>query len=165
MTGHKSRGLIAPLLVLFENSAFLCAFCERLRASRLLISCRMQIPTSENAWIFEGIPEHIDINVAATSSLEGGYVMALALNTNTVRIAATRFPAKYVKTWCSNARRFGLPTVVRVMISRPHLRYEALKRAIANHLSEYKDAETDSYQLRLDEVADKASGLIEAARA
>jgi len=123
----------------------------------------MNIHTSDKIWLFDGEPEHVDLNVNATSSVDGGYVMALELSSNAIRLAATRYPAKYITAWRNNARRYGLPDVVRVMISKPHLRYEAVKRGLARLMSDYKDDESDAYRMDLVEMSRKAREVFEAA--
>lgn len=120
-------------------------------------------PDPDKTWLFDGEPEYVDLNVEATSTIDGGYVMALKLASNAIRLAATRHPAKYVTAWRNNARRYGLPDVVRVMISKPHLRYEAVKRGLARVMSDYKDDESDAYRMDLVEMSRKAREVFEAA--
>ncbi|TXF10349.1 hypothetical protein [Pelomicrobium methylotrophicum] len=67
-------------------------------------------------WLYDGRPEFVDVNVVSATSNEGGYVMAMELAKGTVRLASTRQPAKYVSAWHHNARRYGVPDVVRVLI-------------------------------------------------
>lgn len=108
------------------------------------------------AWLYDGEPEYVDLNVGATSPVQGGYVVALELADGTIRLAATRHPAKYVTAWRHNVRRYGLPDVVRVLVSRPYLRYEAVKRGLASKLAEYKDEESDAYRLDVEAFTEKA---------
>lgn len=114
-------------------------------------------------WLFDGKPEYVDVNVASASSTEGGYIIALALADDAIRLAATRHPAKYVTAWRHNVRRYGLPDVVRVLVSRPHLRYEAVKRWFASNLAEHKDEESDAYRLDVDAFTEKARDVFSAA--
>jgi hypothetical protein len=114
-------------------------------------------------WIYDGIPEHVDLNVVATTSVEGGYVLAMQLSNDTIRLAATRHPSKYITAWRYNVRRYSVPDVVRVLVSKPHLRYEAVKRGLAGKLSECKDADSDVYLLEVDALTQKAQEVFEAA--
>lgn len=107
-------------------------------------------------WLYDGEPEYVGLNVGATSSVQGGYVVALELTNGTIRLAATRHPAKYVTAWRHNVRRCGLPDVVRVLVSRPYLRYEAVKRGLASMLAEHKDEESDAYRLDVEAFTEKA---------
>lgn len=107
-------------------------------------------------WLYDGEPEYVDLNVGATSPVQGGYVVALELADGTIRLAATRHPAKYVTAWRHNVRRYGLPDVVRVLVSRPYLRYEAVKRGLASKLAEYKDEGSDAYRLNVETFTEKA---------
>ena len=108
--------------------------------------------TSENegqaapAWLYDGTPDYVDVNVASASLMDGGYVLALELTSQAIRLAATRNPAKYVTAWRHNVRRYGLPDVARVLVAGPFLRYEAVKRGIAGLLVQYKDQESDAYR-------------------
>lgn len=112
--------------------------------------------TLHPVWLYDGKPEYVDLNVGATSSVQGGYVLALELANGTIRLAATRHPAKYVTAWRHNVRRYGLSDVVRVLVSHPYLRYEAVKRGIASKLAEYKDEESDAYRLDIETFTEKA---------
>ena len=115
------------------------------------------------AWLYDGKPEFVDINVSSTTPVEGGYVLALALTTGAIRLAATRHPAKYVNTWRHNVRRYGLPDVVRVLVSKPYLRYESVKRGLAGMLVDHKDKESDAYRLGVDALTEKARQMFSAA--
>lgn len=114
-------------------------------------------------WLYDGKPEYVDINVGATSLAEGGYIVALELENRTLRLAATCQPAKYITAWRHNVRRYGLPDVVRVLVSRPYLRYEAIRRGLASKLAEYKDEKSDAYRLDVDAFKEKANEMFSAA--
>lgn len=115
------------------------------------------------AWLYDGKPEFVDLNVSSATPVEGGYVVALELTTGAIRLAATRHPAKYVNTWRHNVRRYGLPDVVRVLVSKPYLRYESVKRGLAGMLVEHKDEESDAYRLGVDALTEKARQMFSAA--
>lgn len=120
--------------------------------------------TSRNAkpqagWLYDGKPEFVEIKVSSATAVEGGYVMALQLTTGAFRLAATRHPAQYVNAWRHNVRRFGLPDIVRVLVSRPYLRYESVKRSLARMLLEHKDRESDAYRLGVEALTEKACQL------
>jgi hypothetical protein len=115
------------------------------------------------AWLYDGKPEYVDLSVGATSASQGGYVIALGLMDGTIRLAATRHPAKYLTAWRHNIKRYGLPDVARVLVSRPYLRYEAVKRKLASMLAEHKDEESDAYLLDVDRLTEKAEEVFSAA--
>ena len=123
----------------------------------------MKMQNLDQTWLFDGEPENVDLKVVATSPVDGGYVVALKLASDTIRLAATRHPAKYVAAWRNNARRLGLPDVVRVMVSPPHLRYEAVKRGLARVMADHKDAESDAYRLGIGEMTRIAREVFEVA--
>ena len=114
-------------------------------------------------WLYDGKPEFVDLNVSSATPVEGGYVVALELTTGAIRLAATRYPAKYVSAWRHNVRRYGLPDVVRVLVSKPYLRYESVKRGLAGMLVEHKDKESDAYRLGVDALTEKARQMFSAA--
>jgi len=118
---------------------------------------------SQPAWLYDGKPEFVDLHVASATAVEGGYVVALELTTGAIRLAATRHPAKYVSAWRHNVRRYGLPDVVRVLVSKPYLRYESVKRGLANMLVEHKDVESDVYRVEVDALTAKARETFSAA--
>jgi hypothetical protein len=117
------------------------------------------------AWLYDGKPEHVDLNVVATSSLEGGYVIALQLAGGALKLAATRHPAKYVSAWRYNVRRYGLPDVVRVLISPPSLRYQAVKRGLVHHLEGQHDLASDAYRVAVETLTEKTREMFAATRA
>ena len=111
-------------------------------------------------WLFDGKPEYVDTKVASASSIEGGYIIALALADGTIRLAATRHPAKYVTAWRHNVKRYGLPDVTRVLITKSYIRYEAVKRSLASLLSEYRDDELDGYRLTVNTLTESARAML-----
>ncbi len=117
----------------------------------------------KNPWIYDGKPEYVDLNVTPMSASEGGYVVAMELASGAVRIAATRQPAKYAASWSGNVKRFGVPQIVRMMVSKPFLRYEKIKRVITKAMSEYRDREVDSYHLSIDTMTAKAKEVFDTA--
>lgn len=116
------------------------------------------------AWLFDGKPEFVDVNVASSTPVEGGYVVAMELTTGAIRLAATRQPAKYVSAWRHNVRRYGVPDIVRVLVSRPYLRYEAVKRGLAGLLAEYRDADSEAFRVSIETLTEKAQTLWAEAR-
>lgn len=114
---------------------------------------------SHQGWLFDGKPEFVDVNVASSTPVEGGYVVAMELTTGTIRLAATRQPAKYVSAWRHNVRRYGVPDIVRVLVSRPYLRYEAVKRGLASLLAEYRDADSEAFRVSIETLNEKAQTL------
>jgi hypothetical protein len=114
---------------------------------------------SHQAWLFDGKPEFVDVNVASSTPVEGGYVVAMVLTTGAIRLAATRQPAKYVSAWRHNVRRYGVPDLVRVLVSRPYLRYEAVKRGLAGLLAEYRDADSEAFRVSIETLTEKAQTL------
>lgn len=119
---------------------------------------------SHQAWLFDGKPEFVDVNVASSTPVEGGYVVAMELTTGAIRLAATRQPAKYVSAWRHNVRRYGVPDIVRVLVSRPYLRYEAVKRGLAGLLAEYRDADSEAFRVSIETLTEKAQTLWAEAR-
>lgn len=83
----------------------------------------------------------------------------MELTNGTIRLAATRQPAKYVSAWRHNVRRYGIPDIVRVLVSRPYLRYEAVKRGLAGLLAEYKNNDSDDFRVGIETLTEKAQTL------
>jgi hypothetical protein len=113
-------------------------------------------------WIYDGSADQADLAVAATSLTEGGYVIVIELTNGLTRLAATRHPAKYVTSWHQFVKRYGLPEIARLIISQPHLRYEAIKRGIAKALVEQRDEELDVYHVPVAAMTEKAEVVIAA---
>ena len=111
-------------------------------------------------WIFDGSPDQADLAVAATTLGEGGYVIVIELSNGLTRLAATQHPAKYVSSWHQFVKRYGLPEIARMIISQPHLRYEAIKRGIAKTIVEYRDKQLDVYRVSVAIVTEKAESVI-----
>ena len=114
-------------------------------------------------WIFTGKPEYIDSHVAPATALEGGYLVVLALTDGSVRLAATRYPARYLNTWQGNARRFGIADVDLVLVSSPLLRYEAVKRSLARQLANYQVDGKEGFWIGLNALNEAAQRLFDEA--
>lgn len=122
---------------------------------------------STDVWLYDGIPENISLQVDPLSPEQGGYVLVLHFGQNDLRLAATRNPAHYMAGWRHTAKRYGLTEADRVLISRPHLRYEAVKRRLSSLLADHAD-QSGVYRISLEgvtkivgEVFGVATGAIE----
>ena len=111
-------------------------------------------------WMYDGNPEQADLIVGETTQTEGGYVLVIELANGLTRLAATRHPAKYVSAWHQFVKRYGLPEMSRMIVSKPHLRYEAIKRGIAKIIEEFRDEDLDAYRAPLKMVTDTAESVI-----
>ena len=111
-------------------------------------------------WMYDGNPEQADLVVGETTQTEGGYVLVIELANGLTRLAATRHPAKYVSAWHQFVKRYGLPEMSRMIVSKPHLRYEAIKRGIAKIIEEFRDEDLDAYRAPLKTVTDTAEAVI-----
>ena len=118
---------------------------------------------SRQTWLFDGKPEFVDVNVASATPMEGGYVIAMELSTGAVRLAATRQPAKYVSAWRHNVRRHGVPEIVRVLVSYPYLRYEAVKRVLAGLLADHREAGFEDFRVEPEILTARAREVFAAA--
>ena len=112
-------------------------------------------------WLYDGDPDQADLIVGATTLTEGGYVMVIELTNGLIRLAASRHPAKYVTAWHQFVKRYGLPEISRMIVSQPHLRYEAIKRGIAKMIVDERDDELDAYRVPLNTATQKAEAVIE----
>ena len=115
----------------------------------------------KQVWLYDGDPEQADLIVGATTLAEGGYVMVIELTNGLTRLAATRHPAKYVTAWHQFVKRYGLPEIARMIVSYPHLRYEAIKRGIAKQIVDQRDEDLDAYRVPVDKVTQSAENVIE----
>ena len=111
-------------------------------------------------WMYDGNPEQADLIVGETTQTEGGYVLVIELANGLTRLAATRHPAKYVSAWHQFVKRYGLPEMSRMIVSKPHLRYEAIKRGIAKIIEEFRDEDLDANRAPLKTVTDTAEAVI-----
>ena len=110
-------------------------------------------------WLYDGEPDHICLGVKDASPHEGGYVVVFQLDSGETRILATRFPAKCVSSWKSHARRYGGVDVTRVLVSRPHHRYEKIKRMLAAELVNGEDGGLHTGPVTVDAITKKALEL------
>ena len=115
----------------------------------------------KSIWLYDGTPDQADLLVAATELTDGGYVMVIELTNGLTRLAATRHPAKYVTAWHQFVKRYGLPEIARMIVSHPHLRYEAIKRGIAKQIVDQRDEDLDAYRVPVDKVTQSAENVIE----
>lgn len=115
----------------------------------------------KQVWLYDGDPDQADLIVGATTLTEGGYIMVIELTNGLIRLAASRHPAKYVTAWHQFVKRYGLPEITRMIVSHPHLRYEAIKRGIAKLIGDERDEELDAYRIPLNTVTQQAEAVIE----
>ena len=83
-----------------------------------------------NSWIYDGTPDNIGLLVPDASPADGGYIVLAQLSNGDVRLFATRYPTRCVVGWKSQVRKFGGQEFARVLVSKPHIRYERIKRMI-----------------------------------
>lgn len=109
---------------------------------------------SLSVWLYDGTPEFLDVNVAPASLLDGGHVMIVMLANGDIRLAATRSPGKYITSLRYQGRRFGLPEIeiVRVVVTKPHLRYEAIKRVLAVRLGAHESDAPGVYRADVERI-------------
>ena len=79
-------------------------------------------------WLYDGEPDHLELTIKNAQHDEGGYVVLLELEGGEIRLLGTRFLAKYVSIWRSNARPDS--KIVRVIVFGLHPRYEKIKRLL-----------------------------------
>jgi hypothetical protein len=92
-----------------------------------------------DTWLYTGAPDHIGLVVPPAPMAEGGHVVALTLPNGTIRLMATRDPARYVGQVLHQVDGFGGETDgVKVFVSVRHYQYQAIKRWIARHLDEHR---------------------------
>jgi len=117
----------------------------------------------KNYWIFDGKPEYLELNLPDTAAHGSGYVLAIQMESGDLRVASTLYPIKYLNDYRLNAKRFGINQISRVLVSKPHIRYEAIKRAILEKLPDFKKEGTALYQMPLDTLSEKAREIFIAA--
>ncbi|MGK0674615.1 MAG: hypothetical protein ABWU16_08145 [Halothiobacillaceae bacterium] len=112
-------------------------------------------------WTYAGSPEFASVAVGSGSPESGGYVLAMQLSNGNMRLAATQHPGKYLSAWKHNVRQYGTPEVTRVYVSKPYIRYERIKRIIAESIKEFKAEESDQYHIDAETLESKASEIFE----
>lgn len=115
----------------------------------------------KDIWLYDGDPEQADLIAGETTQTEGGYVMVIELTNGMTRLAATRHPGKYVTGWQQFVKRYRLPEIARLIVSRPQLRYEAIKRGIARTIVDHRDEEFDAYRVTPDTVLCNAETVMD----
>ncbi|MFN3957991.1 MAG: hypothetical protein ACK4Q6_10810 [Tepidimonas ignava] len=111
-------------------------------------------------WIYSGRPEMVAVAVERGSPASGGYILAMQLGNGNIRLAATQHPSKYLSAWKHSVRQYGAPEVEKVYVSKPYIRYEPIKRLIAESLKEFKVEETDQYHIDAEMLESKASEIL-----
>ena len=112
-------------------------------------------------WMFDGSPELVSVKVPDASAQDGGYIMVFVLESGSPRIVATRFPGKNVTSWKSRSARYGGQTLNRVLVTKPHPRYEKIKRLLAHQLSVDDDGSESLGPLTLEHIGSKVFGLFD----
>lgn len=112
--------------------------------------------TPNEFWLYAGPADYVGLSVTPTFTADGGgYLLVMEISTGEVRVAATCNPSKYIAYWRNSTRRHGAPELTRVLVSRPHLRYEAAGRVVARQIQEIM-AERHVTGIPIDEVIQKA---------
>jgi len=114
-----------------------------------------------SVWVYSGSPELVSIAVERGSPESGGYVLAMQLSNGNIRIGATRDPSKYLTAWKHSVRHYGEPEVIRVYVSKPYIRYDPIKRLIAESIKEFKEQETDQYRIGIETLERKMREILE----
>lgn len=115
-------------------------------------------------WTYAGSPELVSVAVECGTPESGGYVLAMQLSNGNMRLAATRHPSKYLSAWKHGVRQYGAPEVTRVYVSKPYIRYEPIKRMIAESLKDFKVEESDQYHIDAETLECKAGEIFESVK-
>lgn len=115
-------------------------------------------------WTYAGSPELVSVAVECGTPESGGYVLAMQLSNGNMRLAATRHPSKYLSAWKHGVRQYGAPEVTRVYVSKPYIRYEQIKRMIAESLKDFKVEESDQYHIDAETLECKAGEILESVK-
>lgn len=115
-------------------------------------------------WTYAGSPELVSVAVECGTPESGGYVLAMQLSNGNMRLAATRHPSKYLSAWKHGVRQYGAPEVTRVYVSKPYIRYEQIKRIIAESIKDFKVEESDQYHIDAETLESKASEIFESVK-
>lgn len=101
----------------------------------------------QNAWLFNGPSNKLDIAVPPAPPGAGGYLVAFKLSNDCVKIGASKHPSAYI-TQLRYALRTagGTVRIEEVYVSPLHLRYEAIKRFVTKNLADAK-VSSDLYKV------------------
>jgi len=115
-------------------------------------------------WTYAGSPQLVSAAVESGSPELGGYVLAMQLSNGNMRLAATQHPGKYLSAWKHSVRQYGAPEVTRVYVSKPYIRYEQIKRIIAESIKDFKVEESDQYHIDAETLESKAGEILESVK-
>lgn len=115
-------------------------------------------------WTYAGSPELVSVAVECGTPESGGYVLAMQLSNGNMRLAATRHPSKYLSAWKHGVRQYGAPEVTRVYVSKLYIRYEPIKRMIAESLKDFKVEGSDQYHIDAETLECKAGEILKSVK-
>lgn len=119
-----------------------------------------------NLWVYDGLPEYVNIGLPPLNPSEGGgYVLLFFLDNDTIRLFSSCNPGGCVSRWNNMARSFDLPGIRKVRVSQPFIRYSAVKRQLSESLKQHQDKQTNAYRIDTDTLDIKVSKVFEAASA
>lgn len=119
-----------------------------------------------DCWIYEGPPDYVNVKLPPLHPSEGGgYILLFCLDNGTIRLFSSCNPGSCVSSWHYTARRFGLPGTTKVLVSKPFLRYTAVRRQLGESLKPYRDKQTDAYRIDMDTLALEAGKVFAAIEA
>lgn len=87
-------------------------------------------------WLYDGDPDNIGLVIPDADPAEGGYILLAEQTNGNVKLFATRFPGRSVAGWKSQITKFGGQKFKRVLVSAAHIRYERIKRLVAENAQE-----------------------------
>ena len=117
-----------------------------------------------NVWLYQGKASSVSIAVDPAPKVGGGYVIALTLSNGNIRLAASRDPARYVSQIIKTIDSLGGEVKAsKILVSRRHSRYEAIKRWVGHELADYRVG-PDTYAAPLPIVSRKLTEAVTTAK-
>lgn len=103
-------------------------------------------------WLYDGDPDNIGLIIPDADPAEGGYILLAEQANGDVRLFATRFPGRSVAGWKTQIAKFGGKKFKRVLVSAAHIRYERIKRLVAENAQEVGRSDLEHFVNKTNEL-------------
>ena len=119
-------------------------------------------PPRDSVWLYDGVPENLELKIPKVSAAEGGYIFLLGLSNGGVMLCASNKPAISTRNFAHKLAEFNV-TINRIVAARPHGYYLQLRRRLLKPLAElprvgqtFKGVDLETLKVRMEPLLREA---------
>ena len=119
----------------------------------------------QKPWVYLGDPDLVDLVVGKADLSCGGHLIAFLMADGAIRIGASIHPAQYINRLAVQLRQMGGTPIKSVMVSKPCLRHEAVRRKLVERLRNYHDSGANLFRLSGERFTEEAESILQFSQA